>query len=471
MKRIETVREWLAVTSDLATVDAARGVTRMAGHLREDLVDLLAYSAVFGDECVRSASRWLIREMGRVRGVIPASIQTFYEARGREEFDKLTVPAMNIRGLTYDVARAIIRAARAHDAAAFIFEIARSEIGYTQQRPDEYAAVVIAAALREGYTGPVFIQGDHFQLNRERFGEDPSAEVESVRAVIREAVAAGFYNIDIDASTLVDLRHPTLAERQKINAELTAEMTAFIRSLEPESIPISVGGEIGEVGGTNTTEEEFRTFMNLYAEKLSRIGRRGAGISKISIQTGTTHGGVPLPDGTVASVALDFAALERISRVARESYGLAGAVQHGASTLPVEAFDRFVEAGCAEVHLATEFQNLIYDNPLFPADLKEAIYEHLSRAHADERAPGQTEAQFLYKARKRGFGPFKQALWDLPEDVREEICRSIEAKVSLLFDRLGIAGSARLVRGVVDLVPQLLPLPEALREEVRLAGG
>lgn len=468
---MKTVRELLTVMSDLATVDATCGVTRVAGHLREDLVDLLAYSAVFGDDRVRSASRWLIREMGRMRGVIPASIQTFYEARGREEFDKLTVPAMNIRGLTYDVARAIIRAANAHDAAAFIFEIARSEIGYTQQRPDEYAAVVIAAALREGYAGPLFIQGDHFQLNAKQVAEDPEAEVGAVRALISEAVAAGFYNIDIDASTLVDLSRPTVAEQQKINAELTAELTAFIRALEPDGIRIGVGGEIGEVGGTNTTEEEFTAFMTLYAEALDRSGCKSPGICKISVQTGTSHGGVPLPDGTVAQVAIDFATLERISRVARETYGLAGAVQHGASTLPMEAFGRFVDAGCAEVHLATEFQNIIYDHPAFPADLKTAIYDHLRRAHADERAPGQTEAQFLYKTRKRGFGPFKQALWDLPEDVHEEICRSIEAKVSLLFDRLGIAGSARLVRGVVDLVPQPFPPPEVLREEVRLAGG
>ena len=40
------------------------------------------------------------------------------------------------------------------NAGAFIFEIARSEIGYTEQRPHEYAAVVLGAALREGFTRP-----------------------------------------------------------------------------------------------------------------------------------------------------------------------------------------------------------------------------------------------------------------------------------------------------------------------------
>ena len=56
---------------------------------------------------------------------------------------------MNLRGLTYDVGRAAIRAAIRHNVGAFIFEIARSEIGYTEQRPAEYATVIIAAAIKK----------------------------------------------------------------------------------------------------------------------------------------------------------------------------------------------------------------------------------------------------------------------------------------------------------------------------------
>src|SRR5215471_19331607 len=37
---------------------------------------------------------------------------------------------------------------------------------------------------------------------------------------------------------------------------------------------------------------------------------------------------------------------------------MAGAVQHGASTLPPEYFGHFPDHDCAEIHLATEFQNL-----------------------------------------------------------------------------------------------------------------
>src|SRR4030042_2801015 len=91
------------------------------------------------------------------RGIYPSSIHQFYLARGLGEFGGFTVPAINLRGMTYDLARAIFRVARANNSAAFIFEIAKSEMGYTAQPPIEYSSVILAAAIKEGYTAPVFI--------------------------------------------------------------------------------------------------------------------------------------------------------------------------------------------------------------------------------------------------------------------------------------------------------------------------
>jgi len=57
-------------------------------------------------------------------------------------------------------------------------------------------------------------------------------------------------------------------------------------------------------------------------------------------------------------------------KVAREKYKMGGTVQHGASTLPDEMFHKFKEHGAVEVHLATGFQNLIFDHPYFPTTSK-----------------------------------------------------------------------------------------------------
>jgi fructose/tagatose bisphosphate aldolase len=418
------------------------------GRLRGPALDPLVFNAVFAEGEVQATARYLLWELGQALGIRPASIHDLYMARGRGEIQgEWTVPAMNLRTLTYDMARAVFRAALARDVGAMIFEIARSEIGYTAQRPAEYATVVIGAAIREGYRGPLFIQGDHFQVSAKRYGTEPEAELKAVEDLIREAVAAGFFNIDIDTSTLVDLGQPTVAEQQRTNFELCARFTEVIREVEPEGVTISVGGEIGEVGGKNSTEEELRAFMDGY----NRVLPAGmVGLSKLSIQTGTAHGGVVLPDGSLARVKIDFDTLGRLSRVAREEYGMAGAVQHGASTLPPEAFHKFAEVGACEVHLATGFQNIVYDHELFPADLREEVYAHIKKAHADQWKEGQTEEQFIYKNRKRGLGPFKRRFWDLPEETRAEISRALEAQFGFLFEQLGVTGTREMVAAHVQ---------------------
>ena len=117
-------------------------------------MDALVRDAVFGGTVERERARWLIWEIGQAVGVRPASIHDLYRARGRGETKGFTVPAINVRGTAYDTARAIFRTASQHDAGAFILEIARSEIAYTDQRPAEYVSVMLAAALREGYPRP-----------------------------------------------------------------------------------------------------------------------------------------------------------------------------------------------------------------------------------------------------------------------------------------------------------------------------
>ncbi|MGD9022841.1 MAG: class II fructose-bisphosphate aldolase, partial [Deltaproteobacteria bacterium] len=318
-----------------------------------------------------------------------------------------------------------------------------SEIGYTDQRPAEYFSVVMAAAIKEGYRGPLFVQGDHFQVNAKKFKADPDVEVLAVSGLIDESIRAGFYNIDIDTSTLVDLSLPTVDQQQRNNYEVCAKLTAFIRQRQPEGITISVGGEIGEIGEKNSDETELRAFMDGYYRSLPP---KMTGASKISIQTGTSHGGVPLPDGTLAQVKIDFNVIKELSRVAREAYAMAGAVQHGASTLPDEAFNQFVQNEAAEVHLATGFQNIVYDHEMFPAELRQRIYQHLKTAHANEHKEGQTEEQFIYKTRKKGLGPFKADLWGLPEKVRGAIRNSLEEKFGFLFDQLSVGNTIELAR-------------------------
>src|SRR3954465_4768884 len=260
----QSVKELTDAVKPAATVLSDRVSVTNAAAVTSELVDRLAWTAAFGaDAEIKGTARWIVRSLAASAGIRPASIHDLYMAMGRGEAGGFTVPAINVRAMAYDTARAVIRSAKKLHAGAFIFEIARSEIGYTEQRPHEYAAVVIGAALREGFTGPLFIQGDHVQTNAKKYNSpERDKELDGLRALIKEEIAAGFYNIDIDTSTLVDLDKPTLEEQQEANVTLAADFAEFIRGVEPQGITVSVGGEIGEVGGKNSDVHELHAYMN-----------------------------------------------------------------------------------------------------------------------------------------------------------------------------------------------------------------
>ncbi|MBP7962481.1 MAG: class II fructose-bisphosphate aldolase [Caldilineaceae bacterium] len=429
-----------------------------ADRLRASAIDTLVRDAVFGGPELMAFSRWLIWELGQALDARPASIHELYMAAGRGEFANSTVPAMNMRFMTYDVVRAALRAALKTDARSIIFEIARSEMGYTEQEPEEFTTVIIAAAIKEGYTGPLFVQGDHFQVKASKFATDPEGAIKEVKDLIRKAIPAGFWNIDIDTSTLVTLEPESLDEQQFHNYMRSAEITALVRELEPAGVTISLGGEIGEVGEKNSTTDELDAYLVNYNKILATYGDNLAGLSKISVQTGTSHGGVVLPDGSIKDVAVDFETLRALGAQAR-FHGSGGAVQHGASTLPAELFHKFPEVETLEIHLATGFMNIMYDHPMFPADLMARIERHMDTAHADERKAKDTQAQFYYKTRKKVLGAYKTEMWGMDETVKAAIMQSLEDQFVFFYNQLNATNTADIVAKTITPVEIHKPRP------------
>jgi fructose/tagatose bisphosphate aldolase len=464
-----TVPDLLARLASTAHLDRDRLVIDDEAAVRGDVIRDLAWTAAFAPEGPTvAAAQWLVHEAARELGALSASIHELYMARGRGEVNGFTVPAINIRAQTFDMARTVFETAASNDVAAVILELARSEQTYTFQRPIDYSTAVLAGAIAAGWRGPVFIQGDHYQFNAKKYAQDPEAVTQEIERACRLAIDAGYRNIDIDSSTLVDLSKPTRDEQQRENYTRAAELTALIRSLESDDVTISVGGEIGEVGKENSNEEELVAYLQGYQRELAALAPKAIGISKVSVQTGTSHGGVPLPDGSVAAVKLEFEVLRRLGELAR-SNGLAGAVQHGASTLPDELFHRFPAVETAEIHLATGFQNALFEHPAFPAELHREIEAFCFDSAIDERKPGQTDEQFVYTTRKKAIGPFKRQLWDLPK--KDEILAAQSRKIAFLFTELGVNGSREMVDGYIHPVEQHRPMPDSLRSATAAAAG
>jgi len=338
------------------------------------------------------------------------STRELYKKVAQGEIAGFTVPAFNVRLLSFDIMRTIFRSAQKEKTAAFILEIAESEIDYTKQSLKEYRKTALEAAEKENFNNPIFLQGDHFKGNN-------LEELVSSRALEN-----GFYNIDLDFSSL----------SIKENAQKMIYFTNFIRKIRPDA---SIGAEVGEIGGKNTKLEEFERFMEIYG--------RGSQLSKIAIQTGTSHGGEMLPSGELKTPDEDFRTLTEISQRAKD-YGLAGAVQHGGSTLPKEMFSKFPATGCCEIHLATQFQNMVFDSEYFPENLRKEIYNWLRKNCQKEK--NENDIQFIYKNRKKALGKFKEKINNISQ--KEKICQEMEKEFRFLFKSLKVSNTENLIRKI-----------------------
>ena len=405
--------------------------------LRSETIDYLAVEAALNkNNDVKTAAQFLIRSAAISLGIIPASINDFYMARRDNAWENMSVPAVNIRTDGYETSRQIFRVVKEQNIGAIILELAKSEMRYSGQNRSEFTAIGFAAAIKEGYTGPIFFQGDHYQIDLKKYTADPQKEINSVKKLIRESILAGEYNIDLDPSTLVNeealdeivafenvlvsakLRdNPELAQgldesglkalRNKLidelvltdeqkarldalyeklhadTAEATMELIRYIRSLEKEllegKIAVSIGIEERHIDNPKhkNNPSTVRGSIALSRKILKMCAdERLVGPSKIALQTGTMHG----VGGTV-----DFGIYER-HVAAAPLLGIAVFVQHGASTIKDRNdFRKMPIGGVGEVHLATEYQKITLGTiaKMMP-DLAEKMAQYLEKVMAED---------------------------------------------------------------------------------------
>lgn len=402
-------------------------------------LDEWAYQLAFAPPAQQQTLLGQLRQLALEHGVMLSSISPVYRALAQGQLPALTVPAFNLRGLTYPIARALFRSMATHQAGPVMFELAPSEAREGQQSFTEYAAMVLAAALREGYRGPLFLQGDHFGLY-----QGSLAEEHTVVGHCQQALEAGFGQIDLDASALT-ATDPGVPFHQP-NAQAIARLIQVIRS-HPQGGSCCIGAEVGEIGGANTSPSDLLAFM---AELKQWLPPGVLGIEKLSVQTGTTHGGVVNADGSLGPMPLDLDLVASLAQTVRQHFGLAGVVQHGASTLSVEQLAQLPPLGVIEVHLATGIQNRIFDHPLFPAQLTAQMQQEMVGVVDAETGREQSSdhlslQQRFYNARWRAWGVYKQALWNLPEALQHRMASDLEDWFGQILQALRVAHTRHLL--------------------------
>jgi len=433
--------------------------------LRE-MTDYLADEAALNENlAVRKAASRILAEAGEALGINSSSIHNIYMARRRGEvLHKVTVPANNLRGMAFDAAQAGFKVIMENNGIA-IFEIARSETGYTKQPPHQYAAMIYAAAIKTGYTGPIFLQLDHAQTKKDlyfgiRQEADPQKAMGDIKDLVKEAVEARFFNIDVDPSTLMvagNLKTATLPElsalglnnleelgrgalmdmpeedillRQTFNIRETVAMVEYIRGLEKKynlPLTIAIGAEDMHVDQkVLSTPHSVKVFAQAMEKALAEKGiKEGEGIVKISVQSGTDHGGVTIAGVPVGAegVPIDFAILEKITQLAEKGElgsTISGSVQHGASTLPNEYFGEFSNYNVIEVHLATGYQNeqirvIREERPALYQELNESMVAslHWSKDGKDGEIKRNIK-KYIAVYYGKAFGK------DIPEDIYQK---------------------------------------------------
>ncbi len=95
---------------------------------------------------------------------------------------------------------------------------------------------------------------------------------------------------------------------------------------------------------------------------------------------------------------------------------------------------------------------MIYDSAAFPEDLRKMIYDYIRTDLIDEKKAKDTDEQFIYTTRKKGFGPYKKQMWELPAELRRAISDSLEEKIRFLFSKLEVIGTAEIVQKYIKPV-------------------
>ena len=176
--------------------------------------------------------------------------------------------------------RAVVRAAKtAERRRASFSKFARSEIGYYRAA----AARIRGGRARRGASRRLRRVRSSFRAitfrSTRRSTQPPIAENGARRAPRahhrKRSRPASTTSTSTPRRWWISTSRRSTSSR-KSTSTLAADFTAFIRQHEPKGVTISVGGEIGEVGGKNSDVHELHAYMKGYHAAL-KTARRGSG--------------------------------------------------------------------------------------------------------------------------------------------------------------------------------------------------
>ncbi|MFZ0929613.1 MAG: class II fructose-bisphosphate aldolase [Syntrophobacteraceae bacterium] len=266
----------------------------------------------------------------------------------RNKFPNSIVPLVN--------AKVLIKAARKHNAmimatnircrlpvagialasmacrAPVIYEIAKSELGYTEFTPQSFAEFIVEENERLGNTDvPFAIHGDHITVKKPE-------EVESVGKLMAREMEAGFTSFAIDASHM---------ENEK-NLEATRELA---KPIIKAGLNLEV--ELGEIGAKSGSAEGF-TQPEEAMWFISELDKRGIRPDLLAINNGSIHGNYL--GASQEGIQLD---LTRAIWEAIQPWSV-DIAQHGITGTSLDKIASFIQYGIRKGNVGTLWQNISF---------------------------------------------------------------------------------------------------------------
>jgi len=213
-----------------------------------------------------------------------------------------------------------------------MYEIAKSELTYTEFTPQSFAKFIVEENERLGNTSvPFAIHGDHITVKKPE-------DVASVARLIAEELEAGFTSFAIDASHM---------ENDK-NLAATSELAKPIMDAG-----LNLEVELGEIGAKSgsadgfTQPEEARWFIG-------ELDKKGIRPNLLAINNGSIH-------GTYFGTSQEGIQLELTRSIweAIQPWSV-DIAQHGITGTSLDKISSFIQYGIRKGNVGTLWQNIAF---------------------------------------------------------------------------------------------------------------
>ena len=211
---------------------------------------------------------------------------------------------------------------------------------------------VALVALLHKYHGPLFIQANHLKFDGSRFEDDREKLLEELKSKTKQAIHLGIFNINYDASQLVDMEASRITEKMLMNLKMVAMATnLWVRNFQPNGVVVSVSGNMGKSAGSLPGEADVKEFLQRMLKEGSRLrfGVAGEDISKVEI---------PLPKINQETINQ----INQLNEIVRQDIKIGGVVLDVGTVKDMDAYLPFSALRICELKMKPEKGLITEDN-------------------------------------------------------------------------------------------------------------